>query len=237
MASITSVISLLVLLLATYCYSKPIEESFSTPLPWNEFITGKVTAGQDEKVNMHLVLNPEESSVPTLRTRRSTEDHAGAEFTTLDSSEHEFGEGEEYTTSSLFVQGTRPPRSVENVEQGTRPPRPMENVELGTRPPRSIEDGELGTRPPHTSDESSSTPSNPEAYSWYPFEEKRTLNKESERDFNESKWGETASNESFLESTTTTHGEELKRSFDESTVFPSESTTQFSGSLVPIPDF
>ena len=74
----------------------------------------------------------------------------------------------------------------------------MEDAELGTPPSRSMQAGELGTRPSHTSDESSSTTSKPEAYSWYPFDEKRTLNKESEREFNESKWEETTSNEVIL---------------------------------------
>ena len=57
MASKTSVISLFVLVLATYCYSLPIDNQYlssTLPTPSNEFSTGITIVDHDVKVNMRV---------------------------------------------------------------------------------------------------------------------------------------------------------------------------------------
>jgi len=64
MASITSVISLFVLLLATYCCSLPIDQPSGKPTPGHGMNIGQSQIDHENKVNMHLVADGESHNVP-----------------------------------------------------------------------------------------------------------------------------------------------------------------------------
>jgi hypothetical protein len=66
MASITSIISFLILLLATYSYSAPFQQAFETSTPEYEFTTGTTIVEHENSFNMHLISDDESTSVPHI---------------------------------------------------------------------------------------------------------------------------------------------------------------------------
>jgi len=64
-------ISFFVLLLATYCYSVPVNPPLDSPTPDYEFTTGKTIVDHDNKINMHLMSDEESTGVPNIHNERS----------------------------------------------------------------------------------------------------------------------------------------------------------------------
>jgi len=73
MASITSVISVVVLLLVTYSYSIPVYHVSEFSTPDYEFTTGQTIVSHENIVNMQLVNEDESTVVPSIHTPRSFE--------------------------------------------------------------------------------------------------------------------------------------------------------------------
>jgi len=84
MASITSVISLFILLLVTYCYSIPIKPENGILTPTDEFTTGKTIVDHENKINMQLMTDDELKGVPNIHKQRIFDEHTPVEFTTVD---------------------------------------------------------------------------------------------------------------------------------------------------------
>jgi len=71
MASITSVISLFVLLLATYCYSLPIDPVRDISKPIHDVTTGRTIVNNEKNGNMELVTEEGSTVVPNIDHSRS----------------------------------------------------------------------------------------------------------------------------------------------------------------------
>jgi hypothetical protein len=84
MASITSVISLFVLLLVTYCYSVPIKPQSGSPKPIDEFTTGKTIVDNEDRITMRLLSDEESTGVPNIHKPRKFSEHSSEEHTTVD---------------------------------------------------------------------------------------------------------------------------------------------------------
>jgi len=82
MASITSVISVVVLLLVTYSYSIPVFHTSEFSTPDYEFTTGQTIVTHENIVNMQLVNEDESTVVPTIQTPRSFDSFNFHEVTT-----------------------------------------------------------------------------------------------------------------------------------------------------------
>jgi len=82
MASITSVISVVVLLLVTYSYSIPVFHTSEFSTPDYEFTTGQTIVSHENIVNMQLVNEDESTVVPTIQTPRSFNSFMNHEVTT-----------------------------------------------------------------------------------------------------------------------------------------------------------
>jgi len=81
MASITSVISFLILLLATYSYSAPVVPEFDITTPEYEFTTG-TTIVERSVVDMQLMSDEESTSVLNIHKERTDDDSSSEEVTT-----------------------------------------------------------------------------------------------------------------------------------------------------------
>jgi len=84
MASITSVISLFVLLLATYSYSLPVGQLFENSTAEFEWTTGDTIVDEASTVVMQLISDDESTGVPLIQTPRSYDDSSSDEATTAD---------------------------------------------------------------------------------------------------------------------------------------------------------
>jgi hypothetical protein len=82
MASITSVISLFVLLLVTYCYAVPIGQGYDISTPKYEFTSGKTMVGRETKMNMDFKTDDESTDEPHMHKERKTAERDSDEYTT-----------------------------------------------------------------------------------------------------------------------------------------------------------
>jgi len=73
MASITSVISLFVLLLATYCYSAPIQQEYLSATPDYESTSGKTIIDRENTINMHLLTDEETTDLPNIDKEQTSD--------------------------------------------------------------------------------------------------------------------------------------------------------------------
>jgi len=81
MASITSVISFLVLLLVTYSYCAPFVHQYENSTAEYEYTTGETIVEHGNSFNMHLISDDESTGVPNIHKERSSEESRD-EFTT-----------------------------------------------------------------------------------------------------------------------------------------------------------
>jgi len=88
MASITSVVSLFVLLLATYCYSVPIEQRPGSSTPDYELTTDKTIVDHEHQITIHDGSDEESTGVPNIHKERTFVDHDSDELTTSYPFEH-----------------------------------------------------------------------------------------------------------------------------------------------------
>jgi len=84
----TSVISLAVLLLATYCYSVPIPPPIVGVSPDYVFTTGKTIVDHDNTFNMHY-MGDDEVTTPIMKHLRTIEEPESVEDTTVDRVGHD----------------------------------------------------------------------------------------------------------------------------------------------------
>jgi len=84
MASTTSVISFLILLLATYSYSAPFKHEYEKSTPKYEFTTGTTIVERGDSFNMHLISDDESTDASHLHKERSAEESNSEEVTTSD---------------------------------------------------------------------------------------------------------------------------------------------------------
>jgi hypothetical protein len=119
-------ISFFVLLLATYCYSVPIDPRFDSTKPDHELTTGKTIVDRDDKINMHLMTDEESTGLPAIHKQRSFMDDEKVNSTTIDSSEHHHdhmsrsfmdGEKENSTTIDSSERHDHMSRSFMDVEK------------------------------------------------------------------------------------------------------------------------
>jgi len=82
MASITSVISFLILLLATYSYSAPVKQEYVKSTPTYEFTTGTTIVEHEDSFKMRLISDDESTDVPHIHKDRSAEESNSGEVTT-----------------------------------------------------------------------------------------------------------------------------------------------------------
>jgi len=82
MASITSVISFFILLLATYSYSAPVVQEHDDSIPRFEFTTDTTRVERGKPVIMELVSDDESTVVPNVDHKRWTFDSSREEATT-----------------------------------------------------------------------------------------------------------------------------------------------------------
>jgi len=81
LASITSVISFFILLLATYSYAAPVEHEYGTSTAEYEFTSGKTTIEQGHKNKTRPISDDEFTSVQNIHQQRSVEDTSSEEAT------------------------------------------------------------------------------------------------------------------------------------------------------------
>jgi outer membrane biosynthesis protein TonB len=82
MASITSVISFFILLLATYSYSAPVAYEYENSTPQFEFTTGTTIVEHVTSVNMQLLSDDESTVVPNMGKNQPSVDFNSEEATT-----------------------------------------------------------------------------------------------------------------------------------------------------------
>jgi len=83
MASITSVISIFVLLLATYCYSLPVSSPIDGSKPGLEVTTGQTMGDHENNAHLHLATEEELKKMPNIhRPQASAERDSGETATT-----------------------------------------------------------------------------------------------------------------------------------------------------------
>jgi len=82
MASITSIISFFILLLATFSYSAPVGQEYGTSTPEYEYTTNQTVVENVNSVNMRLISDDESTDVPTIQNERSSEESNSDEVTT-----------------------------------------------------------------------------------------------------------------------------------------------------------
>jgi hypothetical protein len=78
MSSKTSIISLFVLVLATCCYSLPVEDQFHSstlPTPTHEYSTGTTIVEHEVNVNMRLITPEESSDIPNIHSEHKYGEH------------------------------------------------------------------------------------------------------------------------------------------------------------------
>jgi len=78
MSSKTSIISLFVLVLATCCYSLPVEDQFhdsTLPTPTHEYSTGTTIVEHEVNVNMRLITPEESSDIPNIHSEHKYDEH------------------------------------------------------------------------------------------------------------------------------------------------------------------
>jgi len=149
MASITSVISLFILLLATYCYSIPVPQRYGSSTSGYEFTTGETKVDSENKMNMKLVSGEQTTPVSHIHNARKSDDSESDESTTT--GDLKYGE-----------RVTRPPRESEerdvvettttgDLKYGERVTRPSREFEergmVETTTSGDLKDGEHVTRP------------------------------------------------------------------------------------------
>jgi hypothetical protein len=119
MASIASIISIIVLL-AAYGYSIPVENKFETstyPTSRFEFTTGKTIVDNKDRITAHLMNSAESASVPTVVVPREFMERLGFSTPATTAESHELGPresqmfGDKLATSSPFTLTTEFPSS------------------------------------------------------------------------------------------------------------------------------
>jgi len=83
MASIISVISFLILLLATCSYSAPFKHGYEQSTPNYEFTTGTTVVERESSFDTRFISDNESTVVPTTHENRSVEESSSEEVTTL----------------------------------------------------------------------------------------------------------------------------------------------------------
>jgi hypothetical protein len=106
MASLASVISLIVLL-AAYGYSLPVEDQFPSstyPTSSYEFTTGTTIVDNTDRITAHLMNNEESASVPTIKIPREYLDKYSYAYTTTpaQSESHEHDSRESRMIDDMF---------------------------------------------------------------------------------------------------------------------------------------
>lgn len=101
----TSFISFIVLLLATYSYSLPLGQLFENTTPEYEFTTGHTIVDHENTFNMHLISEEESANVSNIHTKH----YYGVEATT-EAAEHDLRSVESFsfTTPVSMTQTTFP---------------------------------------------------------------------------------------------------------------------------------
>jgi len=82
MASITSIISFFILLLATFSYSAPIGQEYGTSTPDYEYTTNQTIIERVDPVYMRLISDDESTGVPVFNKERSSDESDSDEVTT-----------------------------------------------------------------------------------------------------------------------------------------------------------